>query len=191
MKMYKCGGRSPSNSIIWPVRNDWMANLSTCLLCPVTHCEWLASSTKWGRPFAKVSKLVVCFGGVAWLIDLIFSFVYFEIDCFLQKSKWVGTEFLQLKMKFEWPFGLVFFWGWALTGDFFKDQLPKADLYILARILHDWTDEKVHALLRKISDACTPGKLCSSCKYFHNAFFFKNICGVSTPPARRARSKTC
>ncbi|XP_030641764.1 putative bifunctional dTTP/UTP pyrophosphatase/methyltransferase protein [Chanos chanos] len=44
-----------------------------------------------------------------------------------------------------------------VAGDFFKDDLPKADLYILARILHDWSDEKVHMLLSKISKACTPG----------------------------------
>uniref|UniRef100_A0A673CT54 Acetylserotonin O-methyltransferase-like n=1 Tax=Sphaeramia orbicularis TaxID=375764 RepID=A0A673CT54_9TELE len=44
-----------------------------------------------------------------------------------------------------------------VAGDFFKDELPKADLYILARILHDWPDEKVHILLKKIGDACTPG----------------------------------
>ncbi|XP_019715945.1 N-acetylserotonin O-methyltransferase-like protein [Hippocampus comes] len=44
-----------------------------------------------------------------------------------------------------------------VAGDFFKDALPKADLYILSRILHDWSDEKVHFLLGKISDACTPG----------------------------------
>ena len=76
--------------------------------------------------------------------------------------------------------------SWALTGDFFKDRLPKADLYILARILHDWTDDKMHALLSKISDACTPGKLCSSPNISRMLFFFflKNICGVSTPLAR-------
>lgn len=44
------------------------------------------------------------------------------------------------------------------TGDFFKDDLPKADLYILARILHDCSDEKLDILLSKIADACTPGK---------------------------------
>ncbi|KAM9850819.1 putative bifunctional dTTP/UTP pyrophosphatase/methyltransferase protein [Aulostomus maculatus] len=44
-----------------------------------------------------------------------------------------------------------------VSGDFFKDKLPKADLYILARILHDWSDEKVHILLGKIADSCTPG----------------------------------
>ncbi|KAG7238804.1 hypothetical protein INR49_030348, partial [Caranx melampygus] len=44
-----------------------------------------------------------------------------------------------------------------VAGDFFEDELPKADLYILARILHDWPDEKVHVLLGKIANACTPG----------------------------------
>ena len=36
------------------------------------------------------------------------------------------------------------------NGDFFKDALPPADLYSLGRILHDWSDEKVSFLLRKI-----------------------------------------
>ncbi|XP_037095629.1 probable bifunctional dTTP/UTP pyrophosphatase/methyltransferase protein isoform X4 [Syngnathus acus] len=44
-----------------------------------------------------------------------------------------------------------------VAGDFFKDALPKADLYILSRILHDWSDDKVNLLLSKIADACTPG----------------------------------
>uniref|UniRef100_A0A3Q4BVP9 Uncharacterized protein n=1 Tax=Mola mola TaxID=94237 RepID=A0A3Q4BVP9_MOLML len=44
-----------------------------------------------------------------------------------------------------------------VAGDFFKDELPRADLYILARILHDWPDENVHILLSKIADACTSG----------------------------------
>ncbi|KAM6970569.1 acetylserotonin O-methyltransferase [Aplochiton taeniatus] len=42
-------------------------------------------------------------------------------------------------------------------GDFFKDPLPKADLYILARILHDWTDERSIELLTKAYQSCTPG----------------------------------
>ncbi|XP_077393593.1 putative bifunctional dTTP/UTP pyrophosphatase/methyltransferase protein isoform X2 [Festucalex cinctus] len=44
-----------------------------------------------------------------------------------------------------------------VPGDFFKDALPKADLYILSRILHDWSDEKVNLLLGRIAEACTPG----------------------------------
>ncbi|XP_017265558.1 probable bifunctional dTTP/UTP pyrophosphatase/methyltransferase protein [Kryptolebias marmoratus] len=43
------------------------------------------------------------------------------------------------------------------AGDFFKDELPKADLFILVRILHDLTDEKLHVLLSKIAAASTPG----------------------------------
>ncbi|NXC35125.1 ASML protein, partial [Campylorhamphus procurvoides] len=44
-----------------------------------------------------------------------------------------------------------------VSGDFFKDNLPEADLYILSRVLHDWPDEKIHVLLSKISTLCRPG----------------------------------
>uniref|UniRef100_A0A2K6EIH5 Acetylserotonin O-methyltransferase n=1 Tax=Propithecus coquereli TaxID=379532 RepID=A0A2K6EIH5_PROCO len=43
-----------------------------------------------------------------------------------------------------------------LGGDFFKDPLPEADLYILARILHDWTDDKCSGLLQRIRRTCKP-----------------------------------
>jgi acetylserotonin N-methyltransferase len=36
------------------------------------------------------------------------------------------------------------------AADFFADPLPPADLYLLGRILHDWTDEKISRLLDKI-----------------------------------------
>ncbi|XP_067300773.1 acetylserotonin O-methyltransferase isoform X1 [Pseudorasbora parva] len=42
-------------------------------------------------------------------------------------------------------------------GDFFKDALPPADLYILARILHDWTDQRSVELLVKIYQSCRAG----------------------------------
>jgi cyclopropane fatty-acyl-phospholipid synthase-like methyltransferase len=35
------------------------------------------------------------------------------------------------------------------SGDFFKDSLPKADVIIMAHILHDWNLEEKQALLRK------------------------------------------
>ncbi|NWR66836.1 ASML protein, partial [Bucorvus abyssinicus] len=44
-----------------------------------------------------------------------------------------------------------------VSGDFFKDNIPEADLYILSRVLHDWPDEKIHVLLSKISAVCKPG----------------------------------
>lgn len=42
-------------------------------------------------------------------------------------------------------------------GDFFRDPLPAADLYCLGRILHDWNDTMVRALLRKIHAALPDG----------------------------------
>jgi acetylserotonin N-methyltransferase len=36
------------------------------------------------------------------------------------------------------------------AGDFFEDQLPEADIYALGRILHDWSDDAIGLLLRKI-----------------------------------------
>ncbi|KAM3862480.1 acetylserotonin O-methyltransferase [Diretmus argenteus] len=42
-------------------------------------------------------------------------------------------------------------------GDFFKDLLPEADLYVLSRILHDWTDKRCIDLLTRLYQACKPG----------------------------------
>uniref|UniRef100_A0A8C3L732 Acetylserotonin O-methyltransferase n=1 Tax=Chrysolophus pictus TaxID=9089 RepID=A0A8C3L732_CHRPC len=42
-------------------------------------------------------------------------------------------------------------------GDFFKDSIPEADLYILSKILHDWDDEKCGQLLAEVYKACRPG----------------------------------
>jgi len=44
-----------------------------------------------------------------------------------------------------------------VVADFFSDPLPTADLYSLGRILHDWDDNKIHLLLRKIYDALPAG----------------------------------
>jgi acetylserotonin O-methyltransferase len=45
----------------------------------------------------------------------------------------------------------------VLEGDFFEDDLPPADLYALGRILHDWTEETIGRLLRKIVAALPSG----------------------------------
>nr|XP_025713540.1 N-acetylserotonin O-methyltransferase-like protein isoform X1 [Callorhinus ursinus] len=44
-----------------------------------------------------------------------------------------------------------------VPGDFFKDDLPEAELYLLSRILHEWPDDKVHELLSRVSGSCKPG----------------------------------
>ncbi|KAF7253325.1 putative bifunctional dTTP/UTP pyrophosphatase/methyltransferase protein [Varanus komodoensis] len=44
-----------------------------------------------------------------------------------------------------------------ISGDFFKDNLPEADLYILSRVVHHCSEEKLHTLLSKIFTICKPG----------------------------------
>jgi len=43
------------------------------------------------------------------------------------------------------------------SGDFFTDPLPAADLYSVGRILHDWSEEKVHFLLQRICEHLPTG----------------------------------
>jgi acetylserotonin N-methyltransferase len=43
------------------------------------------------------------------------------------------------------------------SGDFFRDDIPEADLIAVSRILHDWSDEKVHELLDRIYRALPAG----------------------------------
>jgi len=44
----------------------------------------------------------------------------------------------------------------TIAGDFFNDPLPPADCYAVARILHDWSPPKIHALLTRIHAALPP-----------------------------------
>ncbi|MGH9378906.1 MAG: class I SAM-dependent methyltransferase [Terriglobia bacterium] len=44
-----------------------------------------------------------------------------------------------------------------MAGDFFEDTLPEADLFSLGRILHDWPEEKIRTLLKKIHDRLPGG----------------------------------
>ena len=37
-------------------------------------------------------------------------------------------------------------------GDFFVDELPEGDLIALGRIIHDWSEEKIHRLLKRVYD---------------------------------------
>ena len=45
----------------------------------------------------------------------------------------------------------------CVAGDFFRDSLPAADLYVMGRILHDWTEAKVTELLQKAFRALPAG----------------------------------
>ena len=42
-------------------------------------------------------------------------------------------------------------------GDFFADPLPAGDLFVMGRILHDWTEEKCLTLLKRVFDTLPSG----------------------------------
>nr|XP_023668207.1 acetylserotonin O-methyltransferase-like isoform X1 [Paramormyrops kingsleyae] len=44
-----------------------------------------------------------------------------------------------------------------VEGDFFSGEIPPSDLYILARIIHDWKEGKALQLLQKVHRSCRPG----------------------------------
>ena len=45
----------------------------------------------------------------------------------------------------------------AISGSFFDDRLPKADAYLLRRIMHDWQDGEARRILAAIRAAAEPG----------------------------------
>ena len=45
----------------------------------------------------------------------------------------------------------------VVAGDFFEDELPAADLYYVGRILHDWAEDKIERLLRRIFERLPHG----------------------------------
>jgi len=45
----------------------------------------------------------------------------------------------------------------VVAGDFFKDELPKADVVTMGNILHDWNLANKKILIRKAYDALSPG----------------------------------
>ena len=47
-----------------------------------------------------------------------------------------------------------------VVGNFLQPDLPKADLYVLSRILHDWSEEKVDLILSNVFRCLPPGTKC-------------------------------
>lgn len=44
-----------------------------------------------------------------------------------------------------------------MSGDFFQDELPACDLYMLMEIIHDWADPEAAAILEAVRRAAMPG----------------------------------
>ena len=45
-----------------------------------------------------------------------------------------------------------------LVGDYEKDDLPAADLYILSAVLHKEDDESAARIIKKVQSSLQPGK---------------------------------
>ncbi|XP_077987476.1 acetylserotonin O-methyltransferase-like [Glandiceps talaboti] len=55
-----------------------------------------------------------------------------------------------------------------MAGDFFKNDLPEADLYVYSLILHNWPEEKIHILLEKTYKALKPGGAILIAEHLYN-----------------------
>jgi hypothetical protein len=45
----------------------------------------------------------------------------------------------------------------VVEGDFFESVPPGHQAYLLAHVLHDWTDEQAYVILRRCRSAMAPG----------------------------------
>ena len=45
-----------------------------------------------------------------------------------------------------------------VVGDIFQPDLPKAELYVLSRILHEWPEEKVNLMLSNVFECLPSGE---------------------------------
>jgi O-methyltransferase domain/Dimerisation domain len=66
----------------------------------------------------------------------------------------------------------------AVAGDFFKDDLPKADIITMGNILHDWNLEKKKLLIKKAYDALPAGGAFIAIEYLIDDARRKNIFGL-------------
>ena len=53
-----------------------------------------------------------------------------------------------------------------VVGDFFQPDLPKADLYVIMRVFHDWSDEEVKLILHNVSSCMSTGNLTTEASLF-------------------------
>jgi hypothetical protein len=65
--------------------------------------------------------------------------VLFELPHVIEKVEALAAERLQLQ-----------------AGDFFKDDLPVCDAYVLMEVIHDWADPEAEAILQAVRRAAPP-----------------------------------
>lgn len=47
--------------------------------------------------------------------------------------------------------------NFMLTGDFFRDELPKSDLFVLSHVVHNWDDEHLDILMKRVYNSLNHG----------------------------------
>lgn len=95
--------------------------------------------------FAKSGLIVDVGGGVGHLLAAILSKtggrgVLFDLPAVAERARVAGAQ----------PFEIA-------SGDFFADELPSGDTYLLMQVLHDWGDEEALKILAAVRAASPQG----------------------------------
>ncbi|XP_033104769.1 acetylserotonin O-methyltransferase-like isoform X2 [Anneissia japonica] len=99
-------------------------------------------------PFRRICDLGGGSGAIAYALASEYpntSVAVFDLPSVIERAQNIRPEHSKvLKVEF-------------VAGDFFKDEFPQANLYILARIVHNWEEDKVHQLLKKSFNSLESG----------------------------------
>ena len=101
--------------------------------------------------FSK-AKFLVDIGGSAGLLSLMVAKHQPNMSCITWDLAPVAPIADETIQKFQLQDRVK-----AASGDFFKDQFPKADVITMGNILHDWDEETKLVLLKKAYDALPEG----------------------------------
>ena len=101
--------------------------------------------------FSK-SKTLVDVGGSGALLSLMVAKHQPHMNCVSWDLPAVATIANETINKFQLQDRVK-----TADGDFFKDELPKADIVVMGNILHDWDEETKIMLIRKAYDALPSG----------------------------------
>ena len=69
-----------------------------------------------------------------------------------------------------------------VASDFLQSDLPKADLYVICRTLHNWSEEKIDLILSKVFKCLPSGMYLNHCVCnFHGFVLLKHFSILSSP----------
>jgi O-methyltransferase/methyltransferase family protein len=101
--------------------------------------------------FSK-SKTLVDIGGSAGLLSLMVAKHQLQMNCVSWDLPVVAPIANEVIQKFQLQDRVK-----TMSGDFFKDEFPKADIVTMGNILHDWDEGTKLMLMKKAYDALPAG----------------------------------